>query len=382
MKKFLLFVSLIVLIQLQAKTQSTTLFESFNGGTLPAGWDLAQGIKVGPYNNPDNACAADNGLQTPGIGGSNPSKILLPVLTSAGFDTVLTGFKIYIFDANLKCSSKKALPCTTYVTVYLVNASVTTAGVPAASDIYAQSQQQLVISNAINFLSIPTGSNLPAGTLYRVLFDFTVAANCNQPNTKYILDEFSVLQKAKGGLPVKFSLFNAQQGNGKVQLNWQTASEYNNKEFAVQRRMGSGGYQTIAVVPSKALYGNSGLTLNYSYDDLTNLVGAGQVYYRIKQIDLDGHTDFSEIRSIRNNAKKFNITIYPNPGRDLVKVTIPDGAGIVDISLSDMSGKEIKRWNSTTVKNIELANLRPGMYTIRINVKETGEVLVEKILIQ
>ena len=54
----------------------------------------------------------------------------------------------------------------------------------------------------------------------------------------------------------------------------------------------------------------------------------------------------------------------------------------MDISLSDMSGKEIKRWNSTTVKNIELANLRPGMYTIRINVKETGEVLVEKILIQ
>ena len=224
-----------------------------------------------------------------------------------------------------------------------------------------------------------TRNSTPLAVPTNVYFEYTLSdgVNVTAPPTRVYI----ALPKS-ASLPVKFLSFSAQQVNGKVALKWQTAQELNNKEFQVQRKMANGGYQAIATVSSKALFGNSGTVLDYSFDDLASLVGAGQVYYRIKQIDLDGRSDFSEIRSIRNNAKKFNITIYPNPGRDLVKVTIPDGAGIVDISLSDMSGKEIKRWNSTSVKNIELTNLRPGMYTIRINVKETGDVLVDKIMIQ
>jgi hypothetical protein len=186
---------------------------------------------------------------------------------------------------------------------------------------------------------------------------------------------------ANASLPVKFLSFTAQQASGKVGLKWQTAQELNNKEFQVQRRMSTGGWETIATVPSKAYNGNSGIVLDYSYDDYANLEGKGQVYYRIRQVDIDGNSDFSEIRSVRNNSKQFSITVYPNPGHD-PKVTIPDGVGIVDISISDMSGKEVQRWNATTLKSIQLQNLRPGMYTIRVNVRESGDVLVNKVLIQ
>lgn len=187
---------------------------------------------------------------------------------------------------------------------------------------------------------------------------------------------------SNASLPVLFKSFNAVQSNGKVALTWETAQEINNKEFQVQRRNATGGFETIATIPSKALNGNSAQVLAYSYDDLDNLNGKGQMYYRIKQVDINTHADYSETRSIRNNAKNVNITVYPNPGRDLVKVTIPDGVGLVDVSVSDMSGKEVKRWNSTGAKNIELTNLRPGLYTIRVNIKESGDMLVNKLIIQ
>ena len=187
---------------------------------------------------------------------------------------------------------------------------------------------------------------------------------------------------SNASLPVRFLSFSAQQSGGKVSLNWQTAQELNNKEFQVQRKLSNGGWETISTVPSKAYNGNSSSVLDYNFDDVSNLEGKGQVYYRIMQVDLDSRSSYSEIRSIRNNAKKFNITLYPNPGRDLVKVTIPDGAGLVDVSVSDLAGKEVMRWNATSQKNLQITNLKPGMYTVRVNIRETGEMLVDKLLIQ
>lgn len=225
------------------------------------------------------------------------------------------------------------------------------------------------------FQYVRNGIPAPSNTVVHFTYQIKDPTNQTDNATVYI----SI--PANGGLPVKFLSFNAQQSSGKVALKWQTAQEINNKEFRVERRIANGGFKTIAAVPSKALSGNSGVVLDYAFDDADNLTGLGQVYYRIKQVDFDGHSDYSEIRSVRNNAKNLALTIYPNPGHQ-PKITIPDGTGIVDVSVSDMSGKEVQRWNATTLKSFQLTNLRPGMYNIRVNVKETGDVLIDKVMIQ
>lgn len=183
-------------------------------------------------------------------------------------------------------------------------------------------------------------------------------------------------------LPVKFISFTAMQENDKVMLNWQTGNELNNKGFEVQRKFTSGNYQTIAFIPSQALNGNSGLSLNYSYHDMDKLDGKGQVYYRIKQVDIDGNSNYSEVRAIKNNAVKIDLLIYPNPGNGMTNITIPDGIGLIDISLNDIAGKEIKRWNSVNMRHVQLHNLHSGIYTLRVRIQETGDILVNKIVIQ
>jgi Secretion system C-terminal sorting domain len=380
MKKYLLFISLLFIIAFTSRAQ---FFESFNDGTLPPNWELGQGIQVSAYFDPNANCGNDFGLRTPGVGGSNPSKILMPPITyNSAKPFVNTGFKIYVFNSNLNCVPTKPFPCDTYVEVYLVKATVNTAGVPSdPADIYISAPIQVVKANDVNF-SYFQNPPIPNGAQYRVLFDFKSSLNCNQPNTKYILDEFSVIETSGGPLPVRFNAFTAVQANGKVALKWQTAQELNNKTFEVQRKFATGGYQSIATVPTKAFNGNSGVSLDYSIDDVENLTGKGQVYYRIKQIDLDGRANFSEIRSVRNNAKKITLSIYPNPGRDFVKLTIPGGTGLADISITDAAGKEIRKWVSTMQKNMEINGLKPGLYSIRVNIKESGDLLVEKFMIQ
>jgi hypothetical protein len=106
------------------------------------------------------------------------------------------------------------------------------------------------------------------------------------------------------------------------------------------------------------------------------------VYYRLRQIDFDGKSNYSEIRAIRNNSQQIFVTIYPNPARGTTQIVFPEGTGTVDVALDDFSGKTIQRWNGLQVKNLQLSNLKPGLYMIRIVDRSTGEQIAERLLIQ
>jgi hypothetical protein len=377
MKKFLLsliFLNCLFFSQAQ-------LLESFNSGILPAGWDLANGMQVNSYNNPVNNCAADFGLQTPGIGGNNPAKVLTPVntfSTAAAFINV--GFSIYIFDANLNCASVKPLPCQTFVRVYLVKSTVTTATIPPAADILAQSTVQIVQSNTSNILFVPT-PGMVSGTQYRVLYDFSVDGNCNQGGTKYIIDEFRVVTTSGGPLPVELKNFNAGIRNGKSVLTWETDQENNNKGFEIHRRTGNGKYETIGFVATKANDGNSGSTLSYQFTD-ASVLAKTTAYYRLRQVDVTEKSTYSDVRLVRFGGSQVFVSVYPNPGRGATNVSIPANAGKLDIALTDFAGKIIQDWNDVSISNLQLANLKAGVYILRIHFRETGEQLTERIVIQ
>lgn len=187
-------------------------------------------------------------------------------------------------------------------------------------------------------------------------------------------------QQSCGTLPVKLKNFNASKKVGKVAVTWETEEELNNDGFEIQRRIGNGKYETIAFVDSKAPNGN-GSNYTYSYDDAENLPN-GVTYYRLRQIDFDGKSIYSDIKAVRSNSKAFVVSVYPNPSRGTTNVAIPEGVGTVDASLEDFTGKLIQRWNSLNTRNLQLTNLKPGIYMLRITVRETGDQVVERILVQ
>ena len=183
-------------------------------------------------------------------------------------------------------------------------------------------------------------------------------------------------------LPVSLKNFDAAKRTGKVALTWLTESEVNNDGFEIQRRIGNGQYKTVAFVDSKAPGGNSnGAQLSYSFDDVENLPN-GVAYYRLRQVDFNGKSDYSEIKAIRSNSKALFISVYPNPSRGTTNVAIPEGVGVVDVALEDFTGKLVQRWNGVNTRNLQLTNLKPGMYMLRLNARESGEQVVERIMIQ
>jgi len=182
-------------------------------------------------------------------------------------------------------------------------------------------------------------------------------------------------------LPVNLTYFNAKRTNASsINLSWQTAQELNSSGFEIQRQIGNGGWQVIAFIPSQTVNGNSNSLLTYSYIDKNSANGVTQ--YRLRTVDLDGSSKFSEIRSVRGEGQAGQIILYPNPSSDgKVKVVFEDMSGTRDVSLTDMSGRVIKQWASVTTNNIEINNIPAGYYSLRVINRETGEQSVEKMVV-
>ncbi len=191
----------------------------------------------------------------------------------------------------------------------------------------------------------------------------------------------ATLQNSCGPLPVKFTAFTATKAKDKVLIRWQTATEISSRGFEVQRKLPGGDFRYVAFVPSLAPNGNSDLLLNYSYDDTDDFAGASQVYYRIKQKDMDGKINYSETRFIKNTGGKTSLLVYPNPSNGNVQVTLPGSTGPVDIFLNDNTGKEVKRWMAVVTGDLRIDHLHPGIYVLSAFVRNTGERLTSKLVV-
>lgn len=182
-------------------------------------------------------------------------------------------------------------------------------------------------------------------------------------------------------LPVNLKLFTATRNNSIVSLKWETAQEENNKGFDVQRKIANAGWQTIGFVETKAINGNSSATLSYNYADMNNTKGITQ--YRLRQIDIGGKQTYSQIRAVRGEGQKGKIIIYPNPSGDgKVNIVFEDKDASRDVSLMDVNGRVIKQWRNVLNNTLQIENLVTGFYTIRIMNAETGEQVVEKIVVK
>lgn len=93
-------------------------------------------------------------------------------------------------------------------------------------------------------------------------------------------------------LPVKFLGFNVARKNNDATIQWSTSEEINASGYEVERSFDANNWSKIAyMVASKSSNIN-----NYSYTDKNAVTKP--VYYRIKQVDVDGKFTYTAIKSI------------------------------------------------------------------------------------
>lgn len=186
-KTFTLFVGLFLLAATQAQLVQSCFTENFTIQT--SGWTYSNGASEGDYNNPLTNCTENRGIITPGVGGNNPANVMTPVFTSTGALSVSVSFKIFVFNANLNCNTYKNFDCPTSVDVFYWIGATRFVGI---TDMVLPANGPNGDPNVSVVFNV--GNNLPAGTQYRIELAFkpkSGSGNCNQPGTKYVLDDFA-----------------------------------------------------------------------------------------------------------------------------------------------------------------------------------------------
>jgi hypothetical protein len=183
---------------------------------------------------------------------------------------------------------------------------------------------------------------------------------------------------AGGALPVSLVDFNGSRNGTYVNLKWTTLSEDNTIGFKVQRSIG-GEFKTLGFVATKSSDGNSSIPLRYEFRDLNNTNAVS--WYRLVQVNKDGTEKIVPARAIRGLEDLQKMLVYPNPGTYDNMNVLFGKSSIRDISIVDLGGRIIKRWNNYSDDNLTIQGLQTGLYMLVVADKINGGKMVERILI-
>ncbi|WP_338874437.1 T9SS type A sorting domain-containing protein [Spirosoma sp. SC4-14] len=174
-------------------------------------------------------------------------------------------------------------------------------------------------------------------------------------------------------LPVSLTAFSIKAVQQQVQLEWTTTSEQDNSLFYIERTTDLRSFVSVAQV---AGHGTVSAKQHYYFTDETPLKGIS--YYRLKQMDTNGHFSYSPIRSVIIRANGELVIINPL-AVDQVTISGLEDASILDIT--DLQGRFFfqKTANSPTV-TIKTTSWPNNQYLLRIT--ESVGTQARKIIVQ
>ncbi|MBK8635916.1 MAG: T9SS type A sorting domain-containing protein [Saprospiraceae bacterium] len=153
-------------------------------------------------------------------------------------------------------------------------------------------------------------------------------------------------------------------------LEWTTASEENASHIEIERSMDAKSWSYVATEKAR---GSLNYSTDYSYVDAEAVLQRDRfttVYYRLKLVDNDGFTEYSEVRSVTfDNNGIVSLEAYPNPSTEVINLRMAVGetnTNTAQMMMLDMTGKLVKKQtvSANGISVLEVDQLETGVYNI------------------
>jgi len=171
-----------------------------------------------------------------------------------------------------------------------------------------------------------------------------------------------------GTFPVEWLGFDvAPRGTGNL-LTWSTASETNSSHFVVERSPDRQGYQPIGRIDAA---GHATHVSRYHFRDEA-LPRSDRLYYRLRQVDLDGSSHYSQVVEwvAPQPSKGLTLRAFPNPAQDRFTLGL-DGQGPHDIRVLTPQGQTVLQvqhhLQGPTQLAVDAAQWAPGLYLVQVS---------------
>lgn len=170
-------------------------------------------------------------------------------------------------------------------------------------------------------------------------------------------------------LPIKWHYFNARNKLNRIELAWIVSADEQNDRFEVEKSLDGQHFQTIGVVKRQASWG---ATEVYKFEDFN--ISPGNLFYRIRQINLDGTAIYSRVVLERGEVIR-EVRVSPNPAQDRINVELNSvESGRVRISVYNSEGRLVweerfTKFTTTTNTILSLKAFPRGTYTLKVTVE-------------
>jgi hypothetical protein len=204
------------------------------------------------------------------------------------------------------------------------------------------------------------------------LGSLSISVNDNELDAKFVretgaIDDYFTIIKLLA-LPIELLSFNAESFRQNVKLTWQTASEDRNLGFEIYRSTDSDpertGWKKIGWMDGK---GTTSETQYYSFYDERPLSGTN--YYRLKQMDMNGNYEFTDIVSADFLDENVSVHIFPNPAKSEVFIKTTEESSLDEICVFDLSGNALIK---TKLLNqaLDISKLKNGIYLLEMKIDQ------------
>ena len=190
-------------------------------------------------------------------------------------------------------------------------------------------------------------------------------------------------------LPVELTAFAGKWAGGSAELNWATASEKNSAYFVVERSTGADvAFRAVGQVVAA---GSSSRPLAYVLRDAeAGTQGVAILYYRLRQVDLDGQQAFSPVVAVavgKATAALPTLALYPNPTLDAQAVTIhclnlPSAEGTTVQVYSQMGQLVGQLPVAEGARGLVLPALAPGLYHVVLRDAAGRQLAAQRLLVE
>ena len=177
-------------------------------------------------------------------------------------------------------------------------------------------------------------------------------------------------------LPLNFTEFKLAEDNNTPRLSWSVSNVVNHARFEIERSLDGRNFEKI--YEEKKILTN-GSSHSFVYNDRQVPATGTLVYYRIKEVGINGDFHYSEIRSIKLNPKDYEIVVYPNPANEILNIDYTSTqTNVVTIGIVDAMGRIVLTEQKTVSpgKNMlqaEIHKLAKGNYTLFINSNSSND---------
>jgi Secretion system C-terminal sorting domain/Beta-propeller repeat len=267
----------------------------------------------------------------------------------------------------------------TYNLVSAGNSDMCFAKIDAAGNfIWAQDIGEIGL-DIVNSLTLDAAGNMYATGIFQTTVDFDPSPAVVYSLT-YVAGSDAYVYKLSPlpvVLPIALTSWKATCKNEVAQLSWATASERNNAYFTIESSGNALDFSAIGRVEGA---GESNQPLHYGFKDTKHFFNK-TTYYRLKQTDLDGKFDYSNIIALDcEPTTETIISIYPNPttGKCTIQGLLPNTELRI---INGLGAIVLEKRTDAFSTDIDLSELPKGIYFLQTMQYNSPNAELKKIVL-